>query len=48
MPGGETDLIHRSVLPAGWLSGHKARLRLICGSSAMPVDEGQTKASPII
>ena len=31
MPGGETDLIDRGVLPAGWLSGHKARLRLMIG-----------------
>ncbi len=31
MPGGETDLIDRGALPAGWLSGHKARLRLTIG-----------------
>jgi L-asparaginase len=29
MPGGEVDLIRRGVLPAGWLSGGKARLRLL-------------------
>jgi L-asparaginase len=29
MPGGEADLIRRGVLPAGWLSGGKARLRLL-------------------
>jgi L-asparaginase len=31
MPGGEVDLIRRGVLPAGFLSGHKARLRLVVG-----------------
>lgn len=31
MAGGETDLIDRGVLPVGWLSGHKARLRLMIG-----------------
>jgi L-asparaginase len=31
MPGGETDLIERGAIPAGWLSGHKARLRLLVG-----------------
>jgi L-asparaginase len=31
MPGGETDLRRRGALPAGLLSGHKARLRLIVG-----------------
>ena len=31
MPGGETDLIDRGALPAGWISGHKARLRLTVG-----------------
>ena len=31
MPGGETDLIERGVIPAGRLAGHKARLRLLVG-----------------
>ena len=31
MPGGETDLIERGAIPAGAISGHKARLRLIVG-----------------
>lgn len=31
MPGAETDLIDRGVIPAGHLSGHKARLRAIIG-----------------
>ena len=31
MPGGETDLIERGAIPAGNLSGHKARLRLVVG-----------------
>ena len=31
MPGAETDLIERGVIPAGHLSGHKARLRVIIG-----------------
>jgi L-asparaginase len=31
MPGGEVDLIRRGVVPAGFLSGHKARLRLVVG-----------------
>jgi L-asparaginase len=31
IPGGETDLIERGAIPAGWLSGHKARLRLLVG-----------------
>jgi L-asparaginase len=31
MPGGETDLIERGALPAGRLSAHKARLRLLVG-----------------
>jgi L-asparaginase len=31
MPGGETDLLERGVIPAGAISGHKARLRLIVG-----------------
>ena len=31
MPGGETDLIDRGAIPAGMLSGHKARLRLLVG-----------------
>jgi L-asparaginase len=31
MPGGEMDLIRRGVLPAGFLTGHKARLRLVVG-----------------
>ena len=31
MPGAETDLIERGVIPAGHLSGHKARLRAIVG-----------------
>jgi L-asparaginase len=29
MPGGEIDIMRRGVLPAGWLSGGKARLRLM-------------------
>lgn len=33
MPGAETDLIGRGALPAGMLSGHKARLRLLVGLS---------------
>jgi L-asparaginase len=31
MPGAETDLIDRGVIPAGHLSGHKARLRVMIG-----------------
>ncbi len=31
MPGAETDLIERGVIPAGHLSGHKARLRIMVG-----------------
>ena len=31
MPGGETDLIERGAIPAGAISGHKARLRLLVG-----------------
>ena len=31
MPGAETDLIDRGVIPAGHISGHKARLRAIIG-----------------
>jgi L-asparaginase len=31
MPGGETDLIDRGVVPAGSIRGHKARLRLLIG-----------------
>jgi L-asparaginase len=31
MPGGETDLVERGMIPAGTLSGHKARLRLLVG-----------------
>lgn len=31
MPGGETDLIDRGVVPAGSIRGHKARLRLLVG-----------------
>ena len=31
MPGAETDLIDRGVIPAGHLAGHKARLRLVVG-----------------
>lgn len=31
MPGGETDLIDRGVIPAGSIRGHKARLRLLVG-----------------
>lgn len=31
MPGAETDLIERGVIPAGHLSGHKARLRVMVG-----------------
>jgi L-asparaginase len=31
MAGGETDLIERGVIPAGALTGHKARLRLLVG-----------------
>lgn len=31
MPGAETDLIERGVIPAGHLAGHKARLRAIVG-----------------
>ena len=31
MPGGEVDLIRRGVVPAGFLTGHKARLRLVVG-----------------
>jgi L-asparaginase len=31
MPGGEVDLIRRGVIPAGFLTGHKARLRLVVG-----------------
>lgn len=31
MPGAETDLIDRGVIPAGHLAGHKVRLRLIVG-----------------
>jgi L-asparaginase len=33
MPGGEVDLLKRGALPAGLISGHKARLRLIVGRS---------------
>ena len=33
MPGSETDIRRRGALPAGLLSGHKARLRLIVGRS---------------
>jgi L-asparaginase len=40
MPGGETDLIRRGVLPAGLISGHKARLRLLVGRAlGRPPDE---------
>jgi L-asparaginase len=31
MPGGETDLVERGVVPAGSIRGHKARLRLLVG-----------------
>ena len=31
MPGGEIDLIERGAIPAGAISGHKARLRLLVG-----------------
>ncbi len=31
MPGGETDLIERGAIPAGAITGHKARLRLLVG-----------------
>ena len=31
MPGGETDLVERGAIPAGNLSGAKARLRLLVG-----------------
>jgi L-asparaginase len=31
MPGGETDLARRGAIPAGLISGHKARLRLLVG-----------------
>jgi L-asparaginase len=33
MPGSERDVLSRGALPAGLLSGHKARLRLIVGRS---------------
>jgi L-asparaginase len=33
MPGSERDVLRRGALPAGLLSGHKARLRLIVGRS---------------
>jgi L-asparaginase len=32
-PGGEIDLVRRGALPAGLLSGHKARLRLAVGQA---------------
>ena len=31
IPGAETDLIDRGVIPAGHIAGHKARLRVIVG-----------------
>lgn len=31
MPGAETDLIERGVIPAGHIAGHKARLRIMVG-----------------
>jgi L-asparaginase len=31
LPGAETDLIDRGVIPAGHLAGHKARLRVLVG-----------------
>ena len=31
IPGAETDLIDRGVIPAGHTSGHKARLRIMVG-----------------